>query len=177
MWMIMILVVMMSVTGYYTLANDIRNPPPISIKGTDFAASMAIYRAAVITYATQYYALYAVNYSGVVADGALPLPSWYRLPAPALWTNYLAPDGTILIYTLSALPVNIVAELTDMSKNSVLVGEYNATTNRIDSPVAGLSYVPGGSDIVFDAASKILLTLPPGTVIPDRSPIWLAYRD
>jgi hypothetical protein len=156
MWMIWILMIMTSIAGYYSLSDQISSPPPESMKSADLAGSMAIYRAAVLRYATA-----NPSFTGTVADSNLSFPTWYRPLSPPLWTNYIAADGTIVIYASSLPPMTITSEIVSLSRNSVLAGQANAATHTLDSPVFGNNQIP----------------LPAGLSIPNGSPVWLAKRN
>lgn len=123
---------------------------------TALAASMAVYRAAVRTYAQQHPA-----FTGAVADTTLAMPVWGGATQPALWRNYIAPGGMIVIYAERLPAVGIGAELGVLARGSLLAGMANRSGQRIDSAAPG------------PAAA---LPAVPNVVIPDGAPVWLAWR-
>lgn len=165
MWMILVLVVTLSVTGYYSMVHQRSNPPPAPMQSMALAGNMGTYREAVVTYLKTN----PVPATGAVDNNLLStiFPSWYS-PNP-LWTNYIAPapDRTIVIYASQLPPTNIAADIASLSKNSVLVGTANSTTNTIDSPVFS-----------NNDALRPPVPLPTGAagLIPHGSPVWLTYR-
>ena len=124
---------------------------------TALAASMAVYRDAVRTYAQQHPA-----FTGAVVDAALAMPAWGPATQPALWRNYIAPNGMIVVYAGTLPAVGIGAELKVLARGSLLAGLANRAGQRIDSAGA--------------AGSSATLPAVPNAVIPDGAPVWLAWR-
>lgn len=154
-----VLVAMVSITTYFSVANQVGQPTREQLVGTSLAGNMAVYRDAVLTYLR--------NNPGFIGTtipaNQLPLPTWGYVPN-SIWAHYIAPDSyrTIVIYASTRPPVDITAELMELSKNSILAGRINTATNRLESPVHG--------------NTNILIPLPPGATIPNGTPVWLAYR-
>ena len=157
MWMTWILVMMLSLTGYFFLENQTKNPAQLIQKNLDLASSMATYRQTVITYLSNNPA-----YAGDVLPDEIvlaALPSWSR-PYP-LWKNYLSADGTITIYASALPPINIIPDIAHLSQNSLLAGVANVRTGTLHTPASGDTGIP----------------LPGGVAIPDGAPVWLARRN
>ena len=156
MWPLWVLVAMISVTGYYSVSNQVRHhATPMAAESMTLASNMAIYRDAVLTYLHN-----NPGFSGTTIPTALlPLPTWGYTPK-TIWAHYIAPDKTIVVYATVRPPVDITADLMNLSKNSILAGRANTTTGRLESPVHGNTNIP----------------LPAGITIPNGSPVWLAYR-
>lgn len=166
MWIAVFITMIASLIGYQSmLVSD-----SIRIDGDSealaMAASMAAYRAAVITYANAH----PGSTSMVISDGELgpfALTGYQQASSPhPRWTNYSASDGTIVIYPLMPLPFNITAALGRLSQHSVLAGAFDAGTNKL--------VVPGMDD-------NDEVTLPDqflASAMPaDGTPVWLGHRD
>lgn len=156
MWMMWIAAAIIVMTGYYSVNSQVQNPTPAPMQSMALAGNMGIYRAAVVAYATSNPA-----FTGTVADGNLPFPTWYTPLTPSLWRNYIAADGTITIYA-SALPtIKITSDIVSLSKNSILAGEARSATGTLYSPAAGDTGI----------------LLPAGVVIPNGSPVWMSSHN
>src|SRR4051794_38595809 len=127
MWAIWVLTVMMALSGYYMARNEAAAPTQILTKSMDLVHSMGGYQAAV-----EAYARLNPTYVGSVPDTSLSFPTWYVSPSPQLWTNNIANDGTITVYTVSLLPISIASDLASYAKYSRLVGIANTATGRLD---------------------------------------------
>jgi hypothetical protein len=159
MWAIWMMVGLASVTGYYAVANQVRNEPPVTAKSSTLAGNMAVYREAVLKYLRD-----NPSFSGTtISNNLLTLPAWGYTPDP-IWTNYIAPDNTVFIYASILPPVDIISELTNLSRSSMLAGRANMTTEKLESIVNTTVNI------------SLPVVLPPAAPIPDKSPIWLAYR-
>jgi hypothetical protein len=186
MWNVVILSAMVAVAGYYTLSDQRILPNPEYVVARNLAASMGIYRQAVI------------NYSSAPANRAVTgpvdpsgfFPTGYTAEVPSLWSNYIDPNGTIYVFRNpnKALPVNITAEIVSLSQNSVLAGEAGATDNKLHAPadvatpVGWVNDVNNTQDIPlatdYHGAPPIPLTPSSATpIVPPGSPVWLAYRN
>ncbi|HYD63740.1 MAG TPA: type IV pilus biogenesis protein PilM [Noviherbaspirillum sp.] len=164
MWIIWIATAMISLTGFYSVANQVRSPVSVTTNSAALAASMAIYRTAVVTYLQANPGFLGPR----VSDANVDLTLRSRYPRNPIWTNYIAPDQTIYIYASTLPPVDIAADIAGLSKNSILAGRANTTTNRLESAV-----FPNTTQ------SLLLPNIPPlaAPPIPNGSPVWLAYRN
>lgn len=124
---------------------------------TALAASMAVYRDAVRTYARLHPA-----FSGQVADTALAMPAWSQGAQPGIWRNYILSTGMIVVYAASLPEAGIGAELAVLARGSLLAGTANRAAQRIDSASA--------------AGPAATLPQVPNLTIPDGAPVWLAWR-
>lgn len=130
MWNAIILTALISVAGYYTVIDQKYMLVLEESKARHLANDMAIYRNAVIDYFSANPALKSTK----VPDNALVFPSWHtRIATPTAktqWDNYIDADGTIYIYALSSLPVNITSDIVALAKNSILVGEESVVDGK-----------------------------------------------
>ncbi|MGZ3236655.1 MAG: type IV pilus biogenesis protein PilM [Burkholderiaceae bacterium] len=182
MWNIMVLTLMASLAGYYSLNDEKILPDQQVAVARNLAVSMGTYRQAVINYATA-----NPTATGQVTIPAAYLPTGYTTAQAGLWTNFIDPNGTIYIYPAAALPVNITAEIISLSQNSVLVGEAGASDNMLHAPAdrptpAGWANDPKSHNIPlaldYTGAPNIALTpSQPTPIVPAGSTVWLAYRN
>lgn len=180
MWNILILSAMVAVAGYYTLSDLRILPNPEYVAARNLAASMGVYRQAVINYSTVNRAV-----TGQTVNPSAYFPTGYTAEAASQWSNYVEPDGTIYVFRNpdKALPVNITAELVSLSQNSVLAGESGATDNMLHAPAdiaTPVGWVNNNQDIPlatdYHGASRIPLTPSAAAlIVPRSSPVWLAY--
>lgn len=182
MWNVLILSAMLALAGYYTLSDLQILPDPEYVAARNLAASMGMYRQAVINYSTANPAV-----TGQSVDPSAYFPTGYTTEAASQWSNYVEPDGTIYVFRdpIKALPLNITAEIVSLSQNSVLAGESGATDNMLHAPAdvaTPVGWVNNGHDIPlatdYHVASRIPLTPSSTTpIVPPGSPVWLAYRN
>lgn len=152
MWMTMVLTALLSVAGFYTLADQVAHPSSIALKSSGLADSMSVYRAAVADYAASH-----ASFSGAAAERELPFPAWYAPPSPRLWANHVAADGTVTIYALAVPAADIAAEIAGLSQNSIFAGEADTRTGTLHSPLFGDTGI----------------ALPAGIPIENGSPVWI----
>jgi len=148
MWVVWMMVAMLSLTGFVAVSTEVREPPVSTSEAADLAWNLAVYRNAVLAYASQNPA-----FTGTAPDSALPFPPWYKPAAP--WGNKVLP-GMVAVYGSRSMTVELATEMVTLAKGSYFVGIADAKTGRLLSPLLG------------DTG----LTLPPG--IPDGVPVWLA---
>lgn len=164
MWGIAAMVVMLMVTGMYTMSYENNTSASVQSSANMLAASMATYRTAVVSYFSENPNQYqSVDLDTLKSAGVLPAWSTlYTQPAASKWANYRDPSsGIIYVYSASALNTNITAEVAALSQNSILAGVYRAGDTTLFSPAFG------DTGIALPSA---------GAAIPDGSPIWIAFR-
>ena len=147
MWAVLIVVFALTLGGWYAWPAEHRREVVVEQQAHDDAATMGIYRRAVM----DYFAANAVTDTSVsLADlkAAGVLPAWSRLATGVTaltWTNYRDSAGRIYIFPAAAGAPPIITELLALSRNSLNVGIYRAALG--------------------------------GAVIPDGAPVWLAHCD
>jgi len=162
MWNIAVLVVLMAAAGIYGTRNLQTMNVTQGHVANAVAADMALYRDAVVRYFSATSQLNAsVSFATLKSTGMLP--SWstlYQSGSTPAWNNYRDANGIIYVYA-DALPTdNILAELTRLSHNSMLVGTYRTGSATLQSPVFGDTLIP--------------VTALNGKSIPDGAPVWIA---
>lgn len=164
MWAMLVLVVMVSLTGLYTLTVEKNFFQSARQEESNLAESMSTYRAGVIRYlsANPGFA------GGPVSTAQLNplLPTWYVVPQKPdltpLWRNYVAPDRTIYVHAASPLPRSFVSAIVQLARNSVLAGV---------SPDGLTLYSPA------DFTGMPPIALPAAAGIAAGSPVWIAFAD
>lgn len=121
------------------------------------AASMAIYRDAVVRYAHA-----NPGFQGQVKEKDLALPDWYTPVKAGLWSNHVGADGLIAVYATSLPILDIGPALQALAQGSALAGRANPKAKRLE-PAAG------GDPIDLPAI--------PGVTLAEGAPVWLAHRD
>jgi hypothetical protein len=165
MWSIAVLVVLMMVTGLYTVSHEANVPTGLQSSANTLAASMATYRSAVVSYFSQNPDQYqSVSIDTLKSAGVLPTWSTlYTQPATSKWANYRDPaTGIIYIYAGTPLDTNITAEVAALSQNSILAGVFRSGDTTLFSPLFG--------------NTGIALPSPASVAIPNGSPLWIAFR-
>lgn len=165
MWSIAVMAVMISLVGVYTTMNAERSMAADASVAMNMAGSMLLYRAAVVHYFTEHDVL-DTSVSLATLKSANALPAWstlYQQDSAPLWSNYRDADGTIYIYAISLPAVDITAEITRLSQNTVLTGVYLTGMTTLQSPVFGDTHIP--------------LTALNGKSIPDGAPVWIATQN
>lgn len=162
MWYTVILCIMVSLGGYHALSIQKNLALAEPARAVGIASDMATYRDAVIAYFTANPGHFnVVTLESLRAMNAIP--SWSPLSNAAntsIWTNYRSSDGTIFIYATSLPPANIVFEIAQLSRNSILAGVFRTGDTTLYSPVFGDTGIP--------------LPPPADAPIPDGSPVWIA---
>lgn len=148
MWAIMVLVSMISVTGFVSMANQIRTPISEVADSGDLAVNMREYRLAVVNYVRS-----NPTASGTIADEQLVFAPWYK--RDPLWSNTVS-GRVVTVYAKSRPRETITMAIVKMSGNSIYAGERDAATNTLYSPAFG----------------PTTIALPP--VIPAGAPVWIA---
>jgi hypothetical protein len=158
MWNFLILMVMVSLAGFYTIFNKDDSALSGMPSSMPIAENMALYRTAVINYRHDH----PDDDSAVVPQEALSqTPPWSTLATTspyATWANYRNASGITYIYAMSPPRVNIVNDLLQVSENSELVGENRGGTGTLYSPTKGNTNI----------------ALPAEVSIPIGSPVWVA---
>ena len=164
MWALLMFVMMISVTGYYSLSMEKAEIAAVRERESSLASSMAVYRAAVVRYLSNTPG-FAGDRVSVLQLGAT-LPAWYAVPTlqdlTPLWQNHVAPDGTITVYASEPLPRSVALEIVHLSQNSLLAGIALADST-LYSPV--------------DNTGMPRIALPAAAGIPEGSPVWIAYAN
>jgi hypothetical protein len=165
MWNILMFAVMMALTGFYATSGERTIATARQANAMSMASSMQLYRAAVSAYFTKHDKKNtSVNFATLKASNLLP--SWSTLYSSGdtpLWDNYRAADGTIYIYAATLPPVNIVSEMVQLSKNSILAGVYQRGSPNLYSPIVGDTGIPL-TDLVVKSP-------------PNGAPVWIAMRN
>lgn len=158
MWTGWVAVALVSACGAYTLQAH-NEDEALAWSGTEatLAASMAVYRDAVVQYAHLHPA-----FTGKVADSELALPAWHAPPRAGLWGNYVDAAGTIVVYATRLPEIGITGQLAVLAQGSELAGRARLGSGTIE-PAA-------------HAGAAVALPAIPGNPVPDGAPVWLAYR-
>ncbi|SFL98393.1 type IV pilus biogenesis protein PilM [Rugamonas rubra] len=161
MWNLAVLTALVSLAGYYAVADKAGLEAQSQARADSLAEGMALYRDAVARYfAGHPGGQRSVDLATLRASGALP--AWSPLNGAAAatpWANYRAAAGTIYIYAAQAPAENIVADVVRLSRNSVLAGVYRSGDSTLYSPIFGDTRIP--------------LPTPADAAIPDGSPVWI----
>lgn len=148
MWPLLILVMVTSLAGYFTVSNQVMHPVAAYAVSDDLAANMRVYRRALIDYARSH-----PGVTGAIADSSLQLPSWYA--KNPLWANVVTAD-TVTVYATKRPPETITLDIVKMSGNSIFTGEADASDHTLYSPVFGKT------------------TIPVPAVVPHGVPVWIS---
>lgn len=163
MWSAIFVTAMAALTGFYMLPAERDYLATESLQARDMAASMGIYRQAVVAYFSAHdVSDTSVDFGALKASGALPhWSALYAGGAASAWGNYRDSAGVIYIYPAAPAPPGIVAEVLKLSRNSMTVGVYRAADHTLYSPVDG---------------SRIALAWAGAAAIPDAALVWSAVR-
>lgn len=165
MWGLVVAVVLISAAAIYSTMAEQTVSTAQSNMAWEVAAGMALYRQAVIGYFTQN-DVRNISVSLALLKSSNMLPTWsilYQQTAVPIWNNFRDANGTIYIYATSLPPTNIIAEVTLLSNNSVLVGTYSSKAATLQSAVFGNTNIP--------------VTALAGKSIPDGAPLWIAMTN
>ena len=178
MWQIVILTVMISLTGYYSLIDQKIVPNAQDANARNLATSMGVYRQAVVNYSSDTAHRTKVG----VVDPSEKFPAGYTAASAAFWNNYIEADGTIYVFPAAPLPVNITSEIVALSQNSILAGESNSTRDALIAPAdiaTPSKWENNEKDIPLakDYLGSTPIPLPLAAAIPSNSPVWLAHRN
>ena len=184
MWIAIIVATIMSMIGYQSLLVQAAVPPTHdAATAQSLAADMATYRFAVVAYANDNPAV-----TGTVADAALHFPTGYIAPNPAMWSNLISSDGTIVIFAARTPPVGLTSAINRLAGASPMLVQPGANTvvSRLP-PTASANAVQNaqgqfvGQNNAFalsatpvtPAAQAIIASLP---VTINNVPVWFAHR-
>jgi len=162
MWGLIVALVMIAAGGFYCSTSSQQLAVVQSNLCRETASEMALYRQAVIDYFSAN-DLRGTSVSIEALKSARALPSWsllYQQSDRLIWSNYRDQDGIIYVYGTSLPSINILADLAQLSGNSVLVGVYRTGKSTLQSGVFGDTGIP--------------VTALAGRAIPDGSPLWIA---
>ena len=148
---------MVALSGYFLVRDEVSAPPAVTTRSYDLVHSMGIYQAAVLSYAKAHPAITGQE----IGDAALSLPSWYIIPSPRLWSNYIAADRTVVVYAVSTPPISMAGDLAAYTDYSGLVGTANTVSGKIEA-------------IGFTTPYVSIPAAPAGVTIPNGSPVWIA---
>jgi hypothetical protein len=164
MWNVLVLVVLLSVGGYYATQSQERVIALDNAQAAQLADSMALYRQAVVAYFDAHPAQNG-SVSMATLQSSNALPAWSTLssqPAASMWANFRDTDGMIYIYAAKLPPHSIANDIVRLSQNSVLTGVFRTGDTTLHSPVFG--------------DTGIKLPAPASVSIPNGSPVWIATR-
>lgn len=161
MWNLAAMLVLLSLTGFYAMADKngpavIQTPPPMPI-----AQNMALYREAVITWFTDHPGDFNTSVPLATLTSWSAQPTWLALaqsPTTSIWRNYRDANGVIYIYAASLPPVNIVPDIVEMSQYSRYAGMFRTGDTTLFSPFMGDTQI----------------ALPAAVTFTNGSPIWVA---
>ena len=107
MWNLVILTVMTSFAGFYSLQHEKYLPDEKVVIARNLAESMANYKEAVVSYSSAH-----EDVSGQIANSEISnhYPTGYSNDKAKTWTNYIDEDGTIYVYPAEQLPTKITNE-------------------------------------------------------------------
>ncbi|MBP1313326.1 type IV pilus biogenesis protein PilM [Herbaspirillum huttiense F1] len=162
MWGLIVALAMIAAGGFYCSTSSQQLAVVQSNRVRETAAEMALYRQAVIDYFSAN-DLRGTSVSIETLKSAHALPSWsllYQQSDRLIWSNYRDQDGIIYVYGTSLPPFNILADLTQLSGNSLLVGVYRSGKSTLQSGLFGDTGIP--------------VTALAGRAVPDGSPLWIA---
>ena len=155
MWIAIIAATLMSLIGYQSLLAETNvQSTAENTKAEIAAADMATYRSAVVAYA-------AANplATSPIPSASLTFPTGYAAPTTPAWSNYIATDGTIVIYCIAPVPAGLNSAINRLVGDSTMVIETdNAGEAAIRSTTAAL-----------DAMTKRSQKVP-------NAPVWFAHR-
>lgn len=186
MWNIVVLIIMISVGGYYALVDQQYVVTTERNRGAQLANDMGVYRQLVVSYFSADPEL--KNLSASISDLNGVKPDWIRSETLTRWNNYIDSRGVIYIFGVAPLPVNITADIVALSQNSVLAGEARLTggalrlfapadRSTIDSvPVTGRGELAEVLEAI-DYGEHAPINLPVAAAIPTGSPVWLAVSE
>ena len=162
MWNLAVLTALVSLAGYYAVADKAGLEAQSQARADSLAEDMALYHDAVARYfAGHAGGQHSVELAALRASHALP--DWSPLNGAAAstpWANYRDAAGTIYIYAARTPADNIVADIVRLSRNSVLAGVYRGGDSTLYSPIFG--------------DTGIARPTPADAAIPDGSPVWIA---
>lgn len=156
MWILAIITIIASLTGYASMTSQIAQASVAdAARVTSFAANMASYRSGVVNYAN---ANPAFTGEVTVPD----FPTGYAALNPPQWRNAVLADGTIAVYSVGISPPGLIKGIATLAQHSVLAGRANTLAGRIEAQgTPADDHVP----------------LPALPAITNGAAIWLAHRD
>jgi hypothetical protein len=162
MFNVLIVAVMAALVAFYSARAPELDRLISHTQSRNLAGDMAVYRQAVV----QYFSIPGNGGSSVAPDvlkDANLLPTWSPLAESGdggIWANHRMADGTIFVYAASATPVEMMADLLALSKNSMQVGQYD------DDCACFKPFIPGPVNIGL-----------PLNIITNGSPVWIAHSN
>jgi hypothetical protein len=185
MWNILVITVLLSVCGYYSLVGQQRLDASEKNVALSIAIGMETYKQAVVSYyASNPGASMNTSISAASLSASGAFPDWANSAALcSQWNNFVDGEGTIYIYEQSPLPVNITADIVKLSQNSVLAGQAVDNGGQLTlyapadigtAPPSTLSQSSGIPEASDYGNSHAPIVLPAAAAIPVGSPVWLA---
>ena len=162
MFNVLIVAVMAALVAFYSARAPELDRLISHTQSRNLAGDMAVYRQAVV----QYFSISGSTASSVapeVLKAANLLPGWSPLAQSGdggVWANHRMADGTIFVYAAGATPAEMMADLLELSKNSMQVGRYD------DDCACFKPFLSGPVNIGL-----------PLNIIPNGSPIWIAHSN
>ena len=168
MWILTIIAILASLTGYASMSSQIALAGvEDTARANALALNMASYRSGVVESAND--STYAGVNKVVVVNA---LPTGYAALNPAQWSNVVLADGTIAVYSVGVSPPGLIKGIATLAQGSVLAGRVNLVTNKIEAPgTISADQIDLGTILTNVAA------ISPPTSITDGAAIWLAHRN
>jgi hypothetical protein len=155
MWIAVIAATLMSLIGYQSLLAETNVQNSYDSAEADLAAAdMATYRFAVVDFAN------ANTGASTALMTDLRFPLGHTGSTLSKWSNYIAADGTILIYAIAAAPAGLNSAINRLTGDSTMVVETSGSATSTAQPLT-------------TAATNALARR--STIIPN-APVWFAHR-
>ena len=156
MWIAVIAATLMSLIGYQSLLAETNVQNSYDSAEADLAAAdMATYRFAVVDFA-----IANAGVTGTALTTNLRFPLGHIGSTSPKWSNYIAADGTILIYAIAAAPAGLNSAINRLTGDSTMVVETSGSATSSAQPLT-------------TAATNALARR--SRIIPD-APVWFAHR-
>ncbi|WAC74563.1 type IV pilus biogenesis protein PilM [Roseateles sp. SL47] len=150
MWAQAVVVGVVAAAGWWAVDAALEVPVTDAARARTVAESMAVYRAAVVAYATA-----QPGFEGSVDDGLLSLPSWWN-GHPGISAVVQGP--WVAVYLNRPAPVDVLAQMQRLSAGSLLVGVAHSASGTLYAPLLGDTGLPVPAQV------------------PDGAPVWLGVR-
>jgi hypothetical protein len=185
MWNILVLTIILSVCGYYSMVGQQRLDANEKNIALSIAIGMGTYRQAVVSYYAQNPgAPLNTSLSAATLSASGAFPNWANSASLcSQWNNFIDGNGMIYIYEQSPLPANIISDIVTLSQNSVLAGQAISNGGQLTlyapadigtAPPSTLSQSSGIPEASDYGAIHDPIVLPAAAAIPVGSPVWLA---